>query len=127
MATTLNGITLPDGMVWKERYSLTPIEGARVVTLGGVTHLYEKSLEAGQNITLSSLSDQGWMTKAQVDAVSALVSTTGATYTLVIGSDTFTIRFRQHDTPVFVVTPIIERAEYNAEDYFQTSIKMITV
>jgi len=127
MAITLDAVTLPNHMVWEDKYNWSPVEQEVKVTLGGVPIVYSAPLQAGRPITLVAFSDQGWLTKEQVDGVRGLAETSGATYTLTIGAESFTVVFRHHEAPAVEMSPLIPRAIPLSGDYFVGRIKLMAV
>jgi hypothetical protein len=127
MAITLGGITLPSGMIWQDEFQQDLVAQTSVRTLAGTLRVREQQLSNGRNITLAAIEDQGWMTRAQVEAVQALTLEAGNTYTLVIGVQTFTVKFRHSEPPAFEATPLIYRTTQVSTDYFTGTIKLLTV
>jgi hypothetical protein len=127
MAITLGGVSLPDGMIWQDEFQQDMVAQTTLRTLGGTLKVREQGLSGGRNITLAAIEDQGWLTRAQVEAIQPLTLEAGNTYTLVIGVQTFTVKFRHSDPPAFEATPLIYRTTQVATDYFTATIKLMTV
>ena len=127
MAIVLGGTTLNPNMVWVERYSYAPVIQDVQMTLGGNPIVYSQLVQAGFPITLISLQDQGWLTKAMADAVQISANTAGGQFALTIGSDSFTVMFRHHEAPAVTFRPLITRAVPLTGDYFVGEIKLMTM
>lgn len=127
MAITLGAITLNPNMVWAERFGYAPVAQEVLTTLGGTPIVYSHALKAGVPITLLALEDQGWLTKAMVDAVQSSANTPGAQYALIIGAESFQVVFRHHEPPAVEMIPLLTRAVPLAGDYFVGQIKLMTI
>jgi len=103
MSTVLGGVTLTSDMYFADEYKYKTVNASVEKTIGGGIVIQEfQAVEAGRLITLESTENQGLQTKAVVDALMALASGPGYTYTLTIitpGSTTFTrtVRFRNEE------------------------------
>lgn len=127
MSIILDTVTITTGMVWKDRYQYAPVVQSMRRTLGGVAIVEYGPLSAGVPVTLSSLGDQGWITKLQLDALQALAVVPGGVYTLTIGSDSYQVMFRHQDEPAVEFEPLIPRTEPLEDDWFVGTIKLMTV
>lgn len=127
MAITLGGVTLPDNIVWEDKYKWSPIMQDVKTTLGGRPVVFSAELLAGRRISLVAYQDMGWLTKAQVDAVIALANVAGAVYVFVIGAETYNVVFRHEEPPAVEFDPLIPRAVPIDGDYFVGRIKLLVV
>jgi hypothetical protein len=131
MATTLGGVTLPPHIVWEDKYKWSPVLQEVKTTLGGRPVVFAASLLAGRRITLVAYSDQGWLTKAQVDSVRALAAVAGAQYAFSIGEgatlESYTVVFRHEEPPAVEFDPLIPRGVPLDGDYFVGRIKLLVV
>ena len=126
MAVVLGGVTLPPNIVWEDKYKWNPVVQEVKSTLGGSLIVYSGQMR-GRRITLVAYQDQGWLTLAQVDAVKALADVAGATYTLTIGAESFTVVFRHEEPPAVEFEPLIPRAVPESGDFFVGRIKLLVV
>lgn len=127
MAIELGGVTLSDHMVWTDEFEYTAVAQSALRTLGGNVKVYTQQLTKGLPITLSATTDQGWLTKAQIQAVQALADAAGSTYTLTIGSDTFSVVFRHQDAPAFAAEALDQVGAQAPPGYYTATIKLMTV
>lgn len=127
MSITLESVTLTTGLVWADRESYSPVAQTAQRTLGGVAVITSAQLSEGTPITLSSLQDQGWVLKTQLDAIKALADVAGGVYSLTIGSDTYQVMFRHEDPPAVEFGPLIPRTIPLDDDWFIGTIKLLTV
>ena len=94
MTTTIGPVTLDNDMIHRDEYAFNPILASAQRTVGGGVYVQEFAAQtAGRMITLEATQTQGWQLKTTVDALHALAATPGATYTLTIGSENYTVRF----------------------------------
>jgi hypothetical protein len=125
----LGAVTLNDNMQWAERFHSADVAQGNLRTLGGTQVLYAVPLTGGTNITLIATSDQGWagLTTTVVEAILAMATTPGATFTLTIGAVVQSVAFRHHEPPAVKFTPILSRVVPDAGDYYTGEIKLVTV
>jgi hypothetical protein len=126
---TLNGValgTLDSDVVWTDRYASAGIEQLVKRTLGGLAVVLTGQLQGGLPITLQGLSDQGWLTKAQADALLAMAATPGAVYTLDFGGSQLQVMFDHTSGPAVSLTPQVYRTTQLTADYFTGQIKLLT-
>ena len=127
MAIELGGVTLSPHMIWQDENTYSKVDQSALRTLGGNIQIYSQQLNKGIPITLVAVEDQGWLTKTQVEAVQALSDAAGASYSLTLGSESFTVVFRHHDPPAFAANALIPRVGTTAGDYYTATIKLMTI
>jgi hypothetical protein len=127
MAITLGGVTLSKHMVWTDEDTYQMVASTFKRTLAGNIVVRDQQLSLGRPITLAAEEDQGWLTKEQVDAVRALANVAGAQYALVIGTQNFVVKFRNHEPPSFIANALIPRTDAPVTDYYTCTIKLMTV
>lgn len=129
MAIILGGVALSDHMVWADEIgSEASIAQTMKRTLGGTPVIQYQQLDRGRPITLTAVSDQGWLTKPQVEAVEALARQPGLITSLIIGSDTYSVMFRHHEPPAFTAVAL-DQVGAQAPDtgYYLATINLMTV
>lgn len=124
MAVTLNGITLNPSIIWADQYTFPTVDQKVLTTLDGGYVVYAKSAPKNRPITLVAVQDQGWFTKAMVDAIKAIEAVPLASYNLVIGVNSFVVMFRHEDPPAFEVVPLLPKAGAEDGDYFTGVLKL---
>jgi len=127
MAIVLGGVTLSDHMVWEDEFIYASVAQSALRTLGGNIKIYSQQLNKGLPITLVAATDQGWLTKAQVQSIQALANAAGATYGLTIGSDSFSVVFRHSDPPAFEASALDQIGAQAPAGYYTATIKLLTV
>lgn len=127
MAIEIGGVTLNDHMIWDDQYEYANVAQNSLRTLGGNIQVYSQQLNKGQPITLLATTDQGWLTSQQVQDMQALADVAGATYTLTIGSNSFSVMFRHEDAPAFSAAQLDQIGAQAPAGYYTATIKFLTV
>lgn len=130
MAITLGGITFDNTsqcLVWIDEFKVSKVAQTNERTLGGQFVSYELGLVEGFDITLEAQTETGWLTKSQVEALTALADQVSATFALDFEGQLFTVQFRHDEPPAVDFTPIIFRSNSEPGDFFTGVIKLRTV
>jgi hypothetical protein len=114
-------------MLWTDQYDWTPTEQTETRTLTGALVIETAQKQAGRPITLTGTAESGWATKAQVDAVFAMLSTTTPLVLVLPDGTTFNVTFRNKDNPPVQAKPLLDYRTYQTTDYFILVIKLITL
>lgn len=99
MALTLGAITLPDGLIWEDEFTWSPVAQSTEYSLTGALIVQEATKLAGRPITLVGQSSGNqsaacWISRANLLVLQAALHVTGATLTLTL-----------HDARTFTVGP----------------------
>jgi len=128
MAIILGGVTLNSHMIWADEMgSQQTVAQTFKRTLGGNPVVLSQQLFTSIPITLTAVIDQGWLTKAQVQAVDALARQAGAVVSLTIGAATYNVMFRHHEPPAFESEALDQVGAQAPDGYYTATIKLITV
>jgi hypothetical protein len=103
----LDGITLPDGLIWVDQYSWTPVAQNVSVSLAGVMLLQEAVQAGGRPITLEGGDDQSWATRAAIDALYAMAMTADKVMSLDLGIDGIHQVVWRRDQPPIAAEPVL--------------------
>lgn len=122
----LGALPLPRGLLWEERHQFTGVLQEVRQTLGGRSHVYSRAGWGPMPITLSSLDDQGWATVATIQALEAMARDPNGSYTLQLGTQTFTVSFRHYEPPVITSKLLIPRSVPLIDDLCTVSLKLVT-
>ena len=98
MAITLGAVTLPQGLVWSDEFSWSPLAQADEYSLTGSLIVEQSTKQAGRSITLIGGKDFAWLMRSEVTTLKTLLDT-GAVMTLTL-----------HDSRHFTVIPAGENA-----------------
>lgn len=122
-----DGIDLPAGLVWSDEFSSAPVSQNVRRTLDGSMVVFFGTQRQGLSITLESLPDQGWLTRAQVASVKQRADSPGGVYLLTLRGQSLPVMFRHHEAPAFEATPLIPLANPGAGDFYLATLKLMTV
>jgi hypothetical protein len=113
MAMTLDGITLPPGLIWEDEFNWTPVVQNVTMTLTGTVLVQEASGLTGRPITLVGSEESCWASRSVVQQLIALMQTADTIMSLTIGITTYSVMWRREDgTPIEVeqLLPVTEPA-----------------
>lgn len=124
---TLNGIILSD-LRWVDDLEWTGIHCEVEDGINGNLVAQQVALTDGRPITLEGDDKSGWLSRSVLDSLRTLAAVVDATYTLIINSVSYTVRFRHEDAPVIEAEPVIDYEVPGSTDmYNNIAIKLITV
>ncbi|MDH5757897.1 MAG: hypothetical protein OEZ55_14660, partial [Nitrospinota bacterium] len=66
MPNTLGALTLPDQIMWIDRYSWAPATGQMERTMAGGLALFTQSMANGRPVTLEAREGVAWLSRQQV-------------------------------------------------------------
>jgi hypothetical protein len=121
----LGDLDLGDDIVWTDRFKVSTVAQTSYRTLGGNQIFFSQGLIGGRSITLQAFQDTGWLTEDQVLSLSLMASSPGEVYPLVIGDESFDVRFRHEEPPALEMEPLVDG--FQPSNYFKGTIKLITV
>jgi hypothetical protein len=124
---SLDGITLPAGLLWSDEFAAAPVAQTVRRTLDGSMVVFFGAQRQGLPITLASQLDQGWLTRSQVEAVRLRADSPGGVYLLALRGQTRPVMFRHHEGPAFEATPLVLLANPGAGDFYLATLKLMTV
>ncbi len=123
----LDTVALPDGLVWTDEFAAQAVAQTVRRTLDGSVVVFYGQHSGGLPITLESEPDAGWLTRAQVEALSLLANSPGGTFTLELRGQVFQILFRHHEPPAFEAKPLFNLANPQPGDFYLATLKLMTV
>ncbi len=122
MSITLNGITLPNQLLWLDEFDWLPVAHSSERSLTGKLLIEEAPLIKGRPITLEG----DWATRDIVEQLYALAGQPGQSRTLDLHGRTFTVMFRQSEQPISAV-PIKPHDVPGPNDYYQITLRLTEV
>lgn len=123
----LDGLQLPDGLVWTDEFAAQAVSQTVRRALDGSLVVFYGQTSGGLPITLESEPDAGWMTRAQVEAVKLLADSPGGVFLLELRGQTWQVMFRHQDPPAFEAKPLIPLANPQPGDFYLATLKLMTV
>lgn len=127
MPTTLENITLPDGLSWVEEFNSSGVAQTTKRTLAGSLVVFHAPLVGGRDITLESSSNMGWVDRDAVEALQLMSNQPGMVYSLLLRGVTYNVLFRHQDGTAFEATPVLAGGEQGPNAYFQIKLRLMTV
>ena len=102
---TLNGIELPQGLFWHDRYNYTPINQVNMVSITGRVVILRSQLQDGRVITLTGNESSNMLKKSELDVLSSLRGNPNP-FNLVYDGVTYLVRFDLASENHFDVSPV---------------------
>jgi len=125
----LDGITLPEGLTWSDRYDWTPVTQSVEMSVAGTLIIQEAAQAAGRPITLTAAGGEHcWISKADLDQLYGLTSDAGRTMTLELApGDVRQVIWRRDKQPI-EARPVLEVTD-PADDtwYVLAALRMLEV
>jgi len=81
---TLDGITLPSGLIWSDEFGWTPVEQNISTAMTGLLIVQEAAALGGRPVTFTGTEDGCWCARETVASLYALMQTAGRVMTLVL-------------------------------------------
>lgn len=100
---TLDGLSLPAGMIWQDEFDWSPALSSLEYSLTGALVIDGGTRQSGRPITLAASDDRGWsgMTRDKLLALRSKAAVAGATYALLLADGrTFNVAFRPGEEPI---------------------------
>lgn len=114
----LDGITLPDDLLWADEKTWTPIVQSTGYSVTGALFIQENLKQKGRLLTFIGTSDMGWIQRSTVNALETKRDIIGNQMILTLADTrTFNVMFRQNETPIDV-TPIFSFNTFLNDEYF---------
>ncbi|NDP58000.1 MAG: hypothetical protein GZ090_01395 [Oxalobacteraceae bacterium] len=127
--TTLASLTLSHDLLWSDEHGWSPVVASAEYTLTGALLIESAARQAGRPITLKAPDDSmAWHTRAIVDALLAWAGVPGQQFLLTLDdARSFTVVFRHHDAPALESKPVRGFASFDADDYWQVTLKFMEI
>lgn len=125
MAANLDGVTIPDDLIWTDEFQTTQIAQTVGRSLTGAFIVQSGTKLHGREMTLSGGGDSGWLTKAGIDALRVLLESNPDTdMTLVYRDETFTVKQNATSGPSLVASPVIDYSTPDDDDWYTLTLKL---
>jgi len=126
MAITLDALTLPNDLIWSDEFDWSPIQQTESYTLTGALVVESGKMLAGRPITLAGDEKSAWATRAQVNALYALLDTDPTMLLTLHDGRTFNVKFKHAGQPV-QAKPVIDYNNPDDSDWYTLTLKLFTV
>lgn len=127
--TLLQNIALSHDLLWVDEHSWSPAIANVEYSLTGALIVESATRLAGRHITLQAPdAEMAWHTRSTVDLLRSWCATPGQQFLLTLDDmRSFTVMFRHHEVPAMESTPVSGFATYDADDYWQVTLKFMEV
>ncbi|MFZ2452578.1 MAG: hypothetical protein WAW36_18885 [Methylovulum miyakonense] len=123
MAVLLDGIGLPDDLVWVDQYTWSPVKQALSIAVDGSLIIESAAQLAGRPMTLAGGQEHAWVTKATVDALQAKLYQPALEMELNWHGDMYNVIFTQPDG--VAAQPIVDYADPADTDFYAVTLKFL--
>lgn len=125
--TTQTELQLSHDLLWADEHGWSPIVSNVEYTLTGALVQESAARQSGRPITLEAPDDSmAWHTRSVVDVLLAWAGVTDLQMLLTLDDGrSFTVVFRHHDAPAIESNPVRKFPTYDADDYWQVSLKFM--
>jgi len=128
MSITLNGIALPDEMIWSDEFEWSPVDITNENTIGGKLILSESSVTGEQGRPITLVGDNAWAQKTNMLLIHALAQALGSTMTLILhDASSRNVKFRHWDKPAFSARKVSESAFSDEFTWYNLQAKLVVV
>lgn len=124
---TLDGITLPAGLLWSDEFAMPRVAQNMRRTLDGSMVVFYGEMRDGLPITLESEVDSGWFTRTQIEAIALRAASPGGVYALTLRNQTWSVMFRHQEAPAFEAKPLVSKTNPQPGDFYLATLKLMTV
>lgn len=124
----LDGITLPDELLWTDEKTWTPVVQSTGYSVTGALFIQENLKQKGRPLTFVGTADMGWISRSTVDALEAKRDALGTEMVLTLSdARTFNVMFRQDETPLDI-NPVLSFNTFTNDEYFTiTALRLMEV
>jgi hypothetical protein len=125
MTIQIDTVELAKDLIVEDEFNWTGVESVVDMSVGGVPIIWE-SEKTGQPMDLVGGEKFGWLLRGVLKDVHALACVPRATYTLILGGESMTVRFRHEDEPVIEAEPMQPTPDVEDTDrYKNVRIKLM--
>ena len=123
---TLNGISLPNGMIWVNEFNEQLTSQTTQRTLAGSIVVFNGARSNGLSIEIASGTDHGWIKRSALTQLKDLAKQSGLIMPLVLKGETFTVVF-DHQRGAIAATSIYPYADPQSDHFCRATIRLLTV
>ncbi len=121
---TLDDITLPDDLLWLDRYKWSGVAQQEDVMADGSLVIQADTQQTGRPITLQGGDNFGWLSKAAIDAVRAKAVQAGLQMSLTLPGET-TPRNVVFTGDRLIAEPVVDYATPDDGDYYTCTLYLM--
>jgi hypothetical protein len=133
MSITLDGLSLPDDLIWIDEYDFSPVkqtvttavDGSLIVEAAAQAEGQTAGQKAGRPITLAGGDDYAWIERAILEQIRAKQYQPGLVMSLTLRGVTYSVLFVQPDG--IAARPVIDYNTPDDSDWYTVTLKFIVV
>ena len=127
--TLAQSLTLSHDLLWTDEHAWSPAVASVAYTLTGALLVETAVRQKGRPITLSAAdASMAWHTRAVVDQLAVWAATPGQQFFLTLDdARNFNVVFRLQETSPMEAKPVRGFPSYDADDYWQVTLKFMEV
>ena len=126
--TTLETVTLPNGLYWKDEFADVPFEEREERSITGLLLLFQQAKLGGQSLTLASADDKNWISRLQLKKLYEWARQPALTLELSlelpVDKRVFTVSFRNSEPPAILAKEVIDAKPLSDDIYYQVTLKL---
>jgi len=122
MAITLDGIDLPDQLIWIDELNWSPVTQKIDKSLSGALIIQEAAQIKGQPITLAGGHNSNWITRATLNLLKTKVNTPDLEMTLSFHGTDYTVKFARSANKSPIESKEIRETSEPDDDHFYSFI-----
>ena len=120
-------VTLTADLQWSDEFDWRPVQQSVELSLTGAPIIDCGSVRGGRPITLvGSMSDGGWITRAQLDQLDGLSRVAGLQLTLTLRGVPRSVVFRHQDGAISAV-PIVGYSDPDDSDFYAVTLRLMEI
>jgi hypothetical protein len=124
-------LLLPDDLLWRDEHAWTPAVASASYLINGALLIQSARRQAGRPITLEGAPDMAWVTRATVAALAAwaahpLSDSSGRFALTFADGRSFTVAFRQGDTPI-ESEPVLGIPARADTDFYRLTLRFLEI
>ncbi|MFD1709852.1 hypothetical protein FVQ98_14040 [Ottowia sp. GY511] len=121
-------LTLPPDLIWTDEYKRSPVVSTKEWSTVGVLLWDTQAKQSGLPVTLEGGERHAWMTRAECDAVKALLAIPGAVLTLTLHDDrVLEVMFDTSEDEPFSATQVVDYSDPIPTDWYVPTLRFIEV
>ncbi len=126
MSIILDGLTLPEDLIWRDEFEFSTIAQSKRRTITGALVVQESVKLKGRTILLEGGDTFAWITRAQLILLKAKTDIVDSTFTLNFHGTSYTVRFDRDNGPIKAQT-IRDCTDPSPDDPYSITVALITV
>ena len=126
MTTTIDAVTFDKDPIWIDELKYIDLRAKNYTAVDGTLNSFQVAKGAHYPITLVGKQKTGWLKGSTIVSLKALSAAVGATYTLTLNSDTYTVFFDNSNGPAISMGFAMgDTTAPDSDTYYFGTIKLI--